>query len=103
MGMSPIRVASEVINTGRNRTRQARDTASRRGRPSARNRRVNSTMRMLLDTTIPTIITTPISDITLRVVPLVNNISSTPVRPVGTASKMSSGSAKDLNCATRIR
>ncbi len=65
-----LSVASEVISTGRSRTRQASDTASRNGRPSSRSRLVNSTIRMLLETTMPTIITTPISDMTFSVVPV---------------------------------
>ena len=103
IGISPISVASDVINTGRNRTRHASDTASRNGRPSSRNRCVNSTIKMLFYATMPIIITTPINDITLIVVPVTNSSSKTPVNPVGTASKMSSGSRNDLNCATRIR
>ena len=52
---------------------------------------------------MPTIISTPISDCTLSVVPVTNSATSTPVRPVGTASRISSGSVNDRNCATRIR
>ena len=103
IGINPNSVASDVINTGRKRTRQANETASRSGRPSARSRLVNSTMRMLLETTMPTIITTPINDMTLSVVPVANRMISTPVKPVGTASKINSGSRNDLNCATRIK
>ena len=58
---------------------------------------------MLFETTIPTIITTPISDCTLSVVPVRYSMSSTPVSPVGTASRISNGSTNDRNCATRIR
>ena len=58
---------------------------------------------MLLDTTMPIIITTPMRDITLIVVPDTHSISATPIRPVGMASRISSGSRKDWNCATRIR
>ena len=60
-------------------------------------------MRMLLETTMPTIITTPISDMTLSVVPVAKRMINTPVNPVGTASKISNGSRNDLNCATRIK
>ena len=55
---------------------------------------MNSTIRMLFDTTMPTIITTPISDCTLSVVPVRYSASSTPVRPGGTASRISSGSVE---------
>src|SRR5208282_4702116 len=103
IGSNPTTVAKEVTRMGRNWLRHARETASRNGRLSSRSRLVNSTMRMLLDTTIPTTITTPINDITLRVVPVTNSISNTPVNPVGTASKINSGSVNDLNCATRIK
>ena len=44
-------------------------TASRTAIPSLRRWRVNSTIRMLLDTAMPTSITTPISDMTFSVVP----------------------------------
>ena len=40
-------------------------------------------MRMLLETTMPTIITMPISDMTLSVVPVSNRMISTPVKPGG--------------------
>ena len=52
---------------------------------------------------MPTIMTTPINDITLSVVPVAKRINKTPVSPVGTASKISSGSRNDSNWATRIR
>jgi hypothetical protein len=58
---------------------------------------------MLLDTTMPTIITIPISDMMLSVVPVAHSVSNTPVNPVGTASRIRKGSTKDLNCATRIK
>ena len=103
IGNNPISVASEVISTGRNRIRQAWDTACRSGRPSARSRLVKSTIRMLFDTTMPTIITTPIKDMMFMVVPVANRMSSTPVTPVGTASRIRNGSTNDLSCATRIR
>ena len=38
-------------------------------------------MRMLFETTIPTIMTTPISDMTLRVVPVTSRNSNTPGQP----------------------
>ena len=44
---------------------------------------------------IPTTITTPISDITLRVVPVASNSKITPVIPGGIASKITNGSMKD--------
>ena len=80
---------------GRKRTRQAVPTASRKGIPSARSVRANSTIKMLLETTMPTIMTTPMSDITLRVVPVSSNTTITPVIPGGIASKMMKGSMKD--------
>ena len=43
---------------------------------------------MLLETTIPTIITTPISDCTFSVVPVAYSVTSTPMRPIGTASRI---------------
>ena len=52
---------------------------------------------------MPTIISTPISDCTLSVVPVMNSATRTPVRPVGTASRIRNGSRNDRNCATRIR
>ena len=103
MGTSPMTVASEVIRTGRRRTRTAKPTASRSSIPSAIILCVNSTMRMLFETTTPTIITTPMSDMMLRVVPVAVRMRRTPVMPGGTARRMIQGSMNDLNCATRTR
>ncbi len=58
---------------------------------------------MLFDIAIPASITTPISDITFRVVPVITSVSSTPEMPGGSASRMINGSMKERNCATRIR
>ena len=58
---------------------------------------------MLFDTTIPTIITTPINDITFSVVCVTSKKSRTPASPGGTASKMIKGSVHDANCATSTR
>ena len=85
-------VASDVIRMGRRRMRHEFTTASSSGMPSASKRCVNSTMRMLLDTTIPTIIKTPMSDCTLSVVPVMKSATSTPASPVGTASRIKMGS-----------
>ena len=63
----------------------------------------NTPQGMLFEATIPTIMTTPMSDMTFRVVPVIQRIRATPARPVGTASRMISGSKKDSNWATRIR
>ena len=43
--------------------------------PSSRSWRVNSTIRMLLETAMPTSMTTPISDITFSVVPVSQSVS----------------------------
>ena len=79
-------------------------TASRTLMPSVTRRCVNSTIRMLFETTIPTIITTPISDCTFSVVP--DSVQRQRARrsdPGGTASRMMNGSTNDRNCATRIK
>ena len=52
---------------------------------------------------MPTSISTPISDITFRVVPVSGRMISTPMKPIGIASMIRTGSMKDRNCATRIR
>ena len=83
-------VASEVIRTGRRRTRQASATASRTAIPSSDQPGVNSTIRMLLETAMPTSITTPIRDMTLRVVPA-QRVRMTPARPGGTAMRIRNG------------
>src|SRR5713101_2161748 len=103
IGIKPRIVASEVIKMGRSRKRDATETASRSGFPSWRMRLANSTIKMLFDTTIPTIITTPINDITFSVVPVANRNSSTPASPGGIASKMMNGSSHEANCATKTR
>ena len=103
IGNRPMMVASEVISTGRNRTRQATATASRTAIPSLRRCRVNSTMRMLLETAMPTSMMTPISDITFSVVSLSQSVRITPVIPGGTAIRMMNGSTKDWNWATSTR
>ena len=103
IGIRPMIVASDVISTGRSRTRQAVATASRTASPSSISRCVNSTMRMLFDTTMPTIITTPISDCTFSVVPVRVQREQHAGQSGGTASRMMNGSMNDRNCATRIR
>jgi len=62
--------------------------ASRTDMPSSSSRCANSTIKMLLDTTIPTIMMTPMSDITFSVVPVSRSVSRTPITPVGTARRM---------------
>ena len=57
---------------------------------------------MLSDTAIPVIMMTPISDMTLRVVPVTSRKSITPESPGGTASRMMNGSENEANCAIRI-
>jgi hypothetical protein len=103
MGTMPRIVASDVIRTGRRRTRQAMATASAMGIPWRRRLRVNSTMRIEFETTIPVIMTTPIRDITFSVVCVSRRKRITPVIPGGTARRMISGSTKELNCAMRMR
>ena len=71
-------MASEVISIGRNRTRKPRDRFLQRF-SVVMQCLTNSTMKMLFDTTMPTIITTPMSDITLSVVPVSNSTTITPV------------------------
>ena len=90
-------MAREVMSTGRSRTRHANATASRTIEPRSRSVRVNSTIRILLETAIPVSITTPMSDITFNVVPVNHNVTSTPVRPGGTARRIKSGSMKLRN------
>ena len=68
MGIMPMMVASEVIRMGRRRTRQAVITASATRQPCSSSRCAKSTIRMLLESAMPTSISTPISDITFRVV-----------------------------------
>ena len=103
MGSNPMIVASDVISTGRSRTRHAIATASRTAMPSLRRWRVNSTIRMLFETAMPTSITTPISDITFSVVSVSHSVRITPASPGGTAIRIRNGSTNDWNCATRIR
>ena len=92
-----------VIMMGRKRTWQAFVMASRSGLPRRRNSRVNSTIRMESDTTMPIIIITPISDMTLTVVCVISRNRITPVKPGGMASRMMKGSLNEANCAIRIR
>ena len=99
----PMMVAREVIKMGRKRTRHDVITASSTDFPCSSRRWANSTMRMLLDAEMPTSMSTPMSDITLRVVPVRGRMSKTPMNPIGIASMMRNGSLNDRNCATRIR
>ena len=78
MGIKPITVARDVISTGRNRIRLASVTASFKGFPSRHKLREKSTIRMLFETTIPTIITSPISDMMFSVVPVNSNMNKHP-------------------------
>ena len=71
-GSRPTTVAMDVISTTRKRARHASRIASRAGCPSSRSRLAACTITMLFETTTPTIITVPISDITLRLVPVTN-------------------------------
>ena len=103
MGIKPSNVASEVIRTGRSRKRDAMETASLTGFPSRCRFRANSTIRMLFETTMPTIMTTPMSDITFSVVPVASRNKSTPAKPGGIASRIMKGSRKEANCATSTR
>ncbi len=96
-------VASEVIRIGRRRMRLAFVTASSSGRPCRRRMRVKSTIRMLFETTMPTIMIRPMRDMTFSVLPEARRISSTPVRPGGIARRMMNGSRNEENWATRIR
>ena len=61
-------VASDVIRIGRKRTRHAVMTASVTDNPCSSNLCAKSTIRMLLESAIPTSISTPISDMTFSVV-----------------------------------
>ena len=56
--------------------------------PSDLKDRVNSTIRMLFDTTMPAIMMTPISDMTFTVVCVTSRNRITPVMPGGIASRM---------------
>jgi len=103
IGISPISVAKVVIITGRNLTRGPSATASRNDRPSARSRLMNSTMRMLSETEMPTTNNIPIIDMTVMGVPVRYKTSRTPVNPGGTASRIRNGSRNERNCATRIK
>ena len=52
---------------------------------------------------MPTSISTPISDITFKVLWVSGRMISTPTNPMGMASMIRNGSMNDLNCAVRIR
>ena len=58
---------------------------------------------MLFDIATPANITTPISDITFRVVPVDTSAGNTPVIPGGKANRIINGSVKERNCATKMR
>ncbi len=74
-------MANDVINTGRSEHGTPVATASSMGMPSLRSDRVNSTIRMLFETTIPVIMMTPINDMTLTVVWVTSRNKMTPVNP----------------------
>ncbi len=67
MGIMPMIVASEVIRMGRRRTRHAVITASAGDIPCVSRLCAKSTIRMLLESAMPTSISTPMSDITFSV------------------------------------
>jgi hypothetical protein len=52
---------------------------------------------------MPTIITTPISDMTLSGVPVNKESAARRSAPVGTASRIRNGSRNERNCATKIK
>ena len=102
-GMQPAMKANEVIRIGRKRTLHANTVASSSGIPWSCKMPENSTIRMLLETTIPVIMITPIKDMMLSVLPVNSRIITTPARPGGIAMRMMNGSINDVNCAIRIR
>jgi len=57
----------------------------------------------LLDTTIPVIMITPMSDMMFNVVCVMNRNATTPAIPGGIAVRMMNGSINERNCAIRIR
>ncbi len=103
IGIMPSSVASDVIRIGRRRILHASTVASSRGRPWLRKIFVKSTMRMLLETTMPVIMIVPINDMMLSVLPVRRRISTTPARPGGIAIRMIKGSMNELNCAISTR
>ncbi len=60
-------MASDVIRMGRSLTLHASTTALCTSIPLSRSAPENSTIKMLLETTIPVIMITPINDMMLRV------------------------------------
>ena len=57
---------------------------------------------MLLETTMPVIMITPINDMMLSVLPVNSRIITTPASPGGIAIRMMNGSMNEVNCAIRI-
>ena len=77
--------------------------ASRAVAPKARSSLANVTMRMLLAVATPTHIMAPISDGTLRVVPVTKSIHKMPAMAPGRAVRMMNGSSQDWKLTAMSR
>lgn len=85
-------IASAVMHTGRSRVKPALSAASVLSLPVARSSLANTTIRMLFAVATPMVMIDPIMEGTLKVVPVINSIHSTPENASGSDVKMISGS-----------
>ncbi len=97
MGKRPIIVAIVVIRIGRSRVRAASTIAPNVSLPSLRRWLANSTSRTELDTEMPIISKTPISDWMFNDVLVAHNTPTTPTSPSGAATIMMTGSSQEEN------
>ncbi len=94
----PMIIASAVMHTGRSRVVPAISAAcfaSLLPSPSPRESLAKVTTRMLFAVAIPIVISAPISDGTLNVVWVRNNIHTIPAKAPGSAMRMMNGMVHD--------
>ena len=76
--------------------------ASRTVAPRSRACTMNSTFTIASLSTMPTRITTPISEIVLIPCPVIISAATAPISASGAAARITAGTTNDSNCAARI-
>ena len=94
IGIMPTIIAAAVINTGRSRVVPADKAASKALCPARRYSRAKVTSKMEFAEATPIDMIAPMTDGTLRVVPVTNSNSKIPTPAPGKARMTASGSRK---------
>src|SRR5947208_5771756 len=101
-GSMPMIIASAVMTTGRNRVKPAESAASCEffGLSPQRSSLAKLTTKILFAVATPMAIIAPMSDGTLRVVPVMKSIQMMPHNAPGSAMMMTNGSVHDWKLTT---